>query len=61
MVKHKVVELQGPYNRISSDQIENEIEKATSDGWHFLQLATGGGGGGGLTVVKWVYLVFELD
>ena len=61
MVKHKVVELQASYDGISSDQIENEIEKATSDGWHFLQLATGGGGGGGLTVIKWVYLVFELD
>ena len=60
MVKHKVVKLR-EYSEISSDQIEKEIEKATSDGWHFLQLATGGEGHEYGNSLEWVYLVFERD
>jgi hypothetical protein len=61
MVKHKIVKFEGVYRDNFSDEIEVEIEKATSDGWQFLQLATGGGGGGGLLVQQWVYLVFKRD
>jgi len=59
MKKYKVVCLQkiATVEPPEPSEIEEAIENMTSEGWHFVQMSTGGAGVGGM-VRTWVYLVF---
>lgn len=49
--------LNGELKPPDASSVEAEIQKAVSQGWKFVQLATGGVGGS--MISTWTYLVFE--
>jgi len=60
MKEYRVVRLRGGVDPVSSDEIEQHIGDMTRQGWHFLQLSTGGGGSASY-FMTWVYLIFERE